>query len=170
LNKNRKLKSFAGSKSEFNGEDDSKGIDEDYMSADSDLIEYSGSNMVFNVGPSRNWISTQMQNVSFFQRIIMWFKGWFEAIEEKSPRKLSIEEFFSSVKNTAEELVIIKERVLGYEKAMVNAKQSGQKALYEQLQGGLNAHRMETQLFAQGFQKFMKEEKNYWQRNKFAIF
>lgn len=75
-----------------------------------------------------------------------------------TPVLLSIEEFFSSVKNTAKELEVVKERALGYERAMVNAKKAGQAALYEKLAAGLNAFRMETQLVSIGLTKYIEED------------
>jgi predicted DNA-binding WGR domain protein len=70
---------------------------------------------------------------------------------------MSVEEFFSSVKNTAEELQIVKERAKGYEEAVKNARATGQRALVERLEAGLNAVRMETQLVAMGLTKYLSE-------------
>jgi hypothetical protein len=72
---------------------------------------------------------------------------------------ITVEEFFSSVKNTAEELVVIKERAKGYEEAILNAKKAGQRALCEKLEEGLSATRAETQLVAMGMSQTLSEER-----------
>jgi hypothetical protein len=71
--------------------------------------------------------------------------------------KISIEEFFLSVKASTHELSVIKERAAGYEKAMADAAKSGQTALYERLVVGLNAYAKETHLIAIGMTKYIEE-------------
>lgn len=71
---------------------------------------------------------------------------------------MSVEEFFTNVKNSAAELVIVRERAAGYERALQNALKAGQFALVEQLQLGLNAYKMETQLVAMGLSKYIAED------------
>jgi len=71
---------------------------------------------------------------------------------------LTIVDFFVSVKNSTQEIELVKERAAGYEAAMADARLSGQTALLEQLEHGLNAFRQETQLFAIGSTKYLKEE------------
>lgn len=90
---------------------------------------------------------------------------WAKLAFWKRPRKvpeppvtMSIPEFFANIKNSASELVIVKERAAGYERALHNAKKMGQSALLEQLQAGLNAYRMETQLLAMGLSRYVEEE------------
>lgn len=78
--------------------------------------------------------------------------------EEEPAPTMTVEEFFSSVKNSSEELVIVKERAAGYEKALLNAKNCGQVALAERLSAGLNAFRAEAQLIAMGLPKYVRED------------
>ena len=72
--------------------------------------------------------------------------------------RISIQQFFISVKNSIQELEIIKERAKGFEKVILDAGKTGQIALKEQLIRGLEAHRCETQLFASGSTKYLTEE------------
>ena len=72
--------------------------------------------------------------------------------------ELSVQEFFKSVKNTQEELVVVDERVKGYEAAVARATASGQVAMVEQLKAGLQATRAETQLHAVGVTRALLEE------------
>lgn len=71
---------------------------------------------------------------------------------------ITISDFFASVKNSTQELELVKERAAGYEAAMSDARLSGQTALLEQLEHGLNAFRQETQLFAIGLTEYLKED------------
>jgi hypothetical protein len=79
-------------------------------------------------------------------------------LPEPEPERVSVQEFFASVKNSAQEIAIVVERAVGYELAMTNAKKAGQEALFEKLAAGINAFRMETQLVAMGLTKFVSEE------------
>jgi hypothetical protein len=90
-----------------------------------------------------------------------WYKRWFGISRTPRPSddpSKSVEEFFSSIKHSRHELLIVKERAAGYERAILNAKQAGQVALYEQLVAGLNAYKMETHLCAIGLTKYVTEE------------
>ena len=86
-----------------------------------------------------------------------WYRLWNRKPNEPEP-KMSVEEFFGNVKHSAHELTIVKERAVGYMSALQKAKKMGQKALYEQLKDGLEAHRMEAQLVAMGLVKYVTEE------------
>lgn len=92
---------------------------------------------------------------------IPWYKRLFST-QKKEPDEIgpqmSIQEFFASVKNSAQELITVNERAVGYEKALRNAKQMGQDALFEKLSSGLNAFKMETQLIAMGLTKYVEEQ------------
>ena len=96
---------------------------------------------------------------SVFERLAFWRKAAapLPASAPEPEPTLSIAEFFKSVKNTQQELVIVEERAVGYELAIVNAKQAGQDALFEKLAAGLNAYKMETQLVAMGLTRFISE-------------
>lgn len=86
---------------------------------------------------------------------------WYRRLLRRAPKEpkpeLTIEQFFQSVKNTAEELVVVKERALGYETAIKSAEMSGQKALFEKLMEALVATRSETQLIALSMPKYIEE-------------
>lgn len=88
---------------------------------------------------------------------LTWLKGLF-ARKELEITTYSVQEFFTHVKNSGRELHIVAERAVGYERAIKNAQDAGQLALLEQLQGGLNAHRMEAQLVAIGLTKYVTED------------
>lgn len=85
-----------------------------------------------------------------------WWKRWF-APKPVAPT-MSILDFFKLVKNSQQELVVVQSRAAGYEAALTNARLSGQKALMEKLEAGLNAFRMETQLLALGLNRYVEEE------------
>lgn len=87
---------------------------------------------------------------------IPWYKRLFSI--KREPKRMSIEEFFASVKNSAQELVIVKERAAGYEKALDAAKKSNQTALCEKLIANLSAVKMEAQLIALGLTKYIEEK------------
>lgn len=79
--------------------------------------------------------------------------------KEREPKPtLSVQQFFASVKNTAEELKEVAHRADGYEKALKNAYAGGQVALIEELKAGLLATRSEAQLIAMGSTKYITEE------------
>ena len=88
---------------------------------------------------------------------VRWF-GWLSPKKAEPTPTMTIEDFFKSVKHSAQELVIVQARAKGYEAALVNAKKAGQQALFEKLAAGLNAFKMETQLLALGLTKFVNEE------------
>lgn len=87
----------------------------------------------------------------------------FEVVDPSSDHlqntvELTVEEFFASVKNSAEELELVKERYANYEKSISHLKRSGQLAVLERMEHELEIHRAETQLFAIGFRKVITEE------------
>ena len=97
---------------------------------------------------------------SFLLFPIFWIIGLFrkKKLANIEAARMSVKDFFASVKNSAKELEIIAERAAGYERALVSATKTGQVALKERLMGGLDAHRSETQLFASGNKKYVTEE------------
>jgi hypothetical protein len=130
---------------------------EDEMMMDSDFSVTQVANPAF-VGSRGVRLVPIEKKPSFLQRFLIFLSFWKPYPKLTPPKEISIEEFFSSIKNTTEELVIVEERARGYGQAMLNAKQAGQQALLEQLQAGLNATKMETQLLAIGLPKFIREE------------
>ena len=91
------------------------------------------------------------------KRFLLWLVTWATGGAGKRGRAITIQEFFSSVKNSAEELKIVTERAAGYEAAMAKAQESGQRALYESLVAGLAATRAEAQLVATGLTTYLEE-------------
>jgi hypothetical protein len=130
--------------------------EEDKMSLDESQETRMPVNVLWNsaTNPGIQLLPYPQKGPGFFDRLAFWKKA---PTPEPEPT-LSIEDFFKSVKNTQQELVIVLERAAGYERAMVTAKKAGQTALLERLVAGLNAHKMETQLVAMGLVKFVFEE------------
>lgn len=81
----------------------------------------------------------------------------FESDEVKKSR-MSVEDFFKSIKNSAEELVMVEERLKTFTDAMEHLKKTGQYALIEIMQQDLEVHRAETQLYAIGLRKVITEK------------
>jgi len=71
---------------------------------------------------------------------------------------ITIQEFFKSIKNSVEELNVVRTRAAGYEKAIKAAIENGQTALVEKLTAGLNAAKLECQLEAIGLPKYIEED------------
>lgn len=76
-----------------------------------------------------------------------------EVKEEMSPSK-----FFESIKNSAEELIIIKEKYENYEKTISYLERTGQIAMLERMNFELDIHRAEAQLLSSGFKKVITEK------------
>lgn len=111
----------------------------------------SGESVAFNGG------DLITHHRGFFAR--MFWRLWHSFVAKREEeRKMSIEEFFSSVKGSAEELQIVRERGVGYEAALHRAQQAGQIALIEQMQKGIVAVRAEAQLVAAAMPKYLEEE------------
>lgn len=82
-----------------------------------------------------------------------------EILEPKEEtQKMTVEEFFSSVKNSAEELNLVKERFKNYESAIEHLKKTGQVFLIEQMEQDLEIHSAETKLYAIGLRKVVTEK------------
>lgn len=81
-----------------------------------------------------------------------------ELNESKEEDKMSVQDFFMSVKNSAEELDLAQERFKNYELALEHLKKTGQIALIEQMEQDLEIHRAETQLYAIGLRKVVTEK------------
>ena len=134
--------------------------DED--SDEDDLQSFTGNIMVM---PSRrpNDLVDASAPLSWWTRMMVVIFGWFGKRPKHLPPAepvptLTVQEFFVSVKNTEQELEIVKGRAEGYANAIENAKKGGQRALVEQLTSGMNAARMEVQLLAIGLPKYLREE------------
>jgi hypothetical protein len=122
---------------------------------DDNELEYTSNPMRISLSamPDSNLVLTEAPP-SFWSKLAFW-----KPKPKTQPEPtMSVEEFFSHIKNSASELNVVKERAAGYERAMVNARRTGQKALFEQLRDGLAAYKAETQLVAMGLTKFIEEE------------
>jgi hypothetical protein len=90
-------------------------------------------------------------------------KSFWDRILSRRPKPptygppITIQEFFKSIKNSVEELNVVRTRAAGYEKAIQAAIANGQTALVEKLTAGLNAARLECQLEAIGLPKYVEE-------------
>jgi hypothetical protein len=123
--------------------------------------EFDGSSAMMVASPRRTarfnsngllLVSEQPSKEGAWQRFL--------AVFGPRPKKatLTVEAFFRSVKNSAEELTIVDDRADGYEKAMADAKKGGQEALFEKLTDGLAIARGEAQLVALRATKYVTEE------------
>jgi len=74
------------------------------------------------------------------------------------PPEITVAEFFSSVKDSHKDLEVVDGRARGYEAALERAHKTGQVALAEQLEAGIQAVRAETQLLAMGLDRVLTEE------------
>lgn len=113
--------------------------------------------------------SKELESFTLLQRLALWFlrlvtpKGADTHVEvgikPARPRpQITVHEFFSSVKNSPDELSVVDERARGYEAALERARKTGQTALVEQLALGIDAARAETQLITMGLTKVLTEE------------
>lgn len=81
-----------------------------------------------------------------------------EPLEEINENEVSVEDFFKSVKNSAEELKLVTEHSTNYEKIISHLKATGQEALYEHMSIDIEAYRSEAQLYATGHRKVITED------------
>lgn len=80
-----------------------------------------------------------------------------EEIKEPT-EEISVEEFFTGIKGTAEQLQLATDRFKNYESAIEHLKKTGQIALLEMMEHQLEIHSAETKLYALGFRKVVTEE------------
>jgi hypothetical protein len=98
-------------------------------------IRYSGKSMPF---------------ISLLRNIANKFK--------RKPKTITIAEFFSSIKQNAENIELVEERLKGYYALLERAKTSGQVALVEKLIKNIEIVKYETQLMDAGFKVAISEE------------
>lgn len=91
-----------------------------------------------------------------------WWRKALRFLTPKAPPapepRLTVEEFFASVKDSAQEAQIIQERLAGYKAVLLSARKNGQSALVEQLLADIEAVGAETRLVALGLPKYLREE------------
>ena len=78
--------------------------------------------------------------------------------QNSSKPEITVQEFFSALKNGEEELSVVDGRARGYEAALARARKSGQQALVERLETGIEAVRAETQLHALNLTRTLTEQ------------
>lgn len=93
---------------------------------------------------------------NLLQRVWTWLRGVTEPRQARPT--MTIQEFFSAVKEGADDIRIVLTRTQGYESALQKAQQGGQTALRERLLSGMGAVRSETRLHALGLTKTISEE------------
>jgi len=107
----------------------------------------------------RVMLSPRERRLPFFRRIFMRIAEFLGFTYDRIfRRKFTIQEYFSNVKASVKELEIITARADGYERALVAAKSSGQKALYERLTDALRAYKYESQMISVGITKYVTED------------
>ncbi len=72
--------------------------------------------------------------------------------------EITVEEFFKSIKNSAEELVLVNERYESYESAIKHLQQTGQQTILERMSLDLEIYKAESQLYATGRRKLITEQ------------
>lgn len=77
--------------------------------------------------------------------------------EDPKP-EMSVEEFFNSMKNSVEELVLVKSKLDGYEAALEKLAKLGQVSLYESMKFDVEMYRAEAQMYATGMTKYISED------------
>lgn len=119
----------------------------DFESSDGQIVGWNSGRLM--VMPRRQ---------RFFERLWSSFLSFFGYGLSRLQKRYTVQEYFSSVKNSLQELEIVSERALGYERAIASAESAGQHALCERLQDGLRAYRYETQMMSVGITKYISEE------------
>lgn len=78
--------------------------------------------------------------------------------EDQEHPEMSVEDFFNSVKNSVEELELVKDKLEGYTAALEKLKNLGQTALYQSMAFDVEMYRAEAQMFATDMTKYVSED------------
>jgi hypothetical protein len=148
-----KSKGQASKASQHGTEDGFVGNDESDGEEGRFFVTQDSSNVTFSIRNNSTLLEVRREG-SKSSRWKFW--RWRRRVAVTSV-EMSVPEFFRSVKNSTEQLVVVDSRAAGYEAAMMNAVRMGQTALKEQLQKGLVATRAEAQLVAMGQGKYIEE-------------
>lgn len=97
----------------------------------------------------------RFRSQSRMDRIAEWFVDFFK---KATRRQLTVEQVFSSIKDSAEQISVVKERAAGFHEMLRQAEKAGQTSLCEKIMDAIDAVRSETQLIAIGKTKFITEE------------
>lgn len=140
--------------------------DEEYFADDSPPVRNNIRFSSKSFGVTLNSGSTFIQNVesrtltihSWWRRALSWL---FRSRKLEKPEKslITVEQFFTHVKNDSLTLEVVRERAKGYELSINNAHRTGQKALYERLTKALDANRCEAQLVEMGLTSYLIEDR-----------
>jgi len=100
----------------------------------------------------RDVVITTQKPKGFWDRLKRLFR-------KQEPRpSLTVEQFFVSTKQTMQQIEVVTERAQGYERAILEAQQTGQKALLENLQNNLVGIKAEARLVSLGLNKYLNED------------
>lgn len=168
----------AGSRDEEDGEEEMFGANDSLSMAKSSrprrrqfMVSSNGGSISIGIdGEMMTEVALlrQMQP-TWLQRVLMWLLArvspddkklvWRPLIDPPAPAPtVTILEFFSAVKRGTTNLDVVEGRVQGYEAALARARATGQTALREQLEEGIEAVRAETRLLDLGLTTVLSEE------------
>lgn len=127
-------------------------------------IMISGNNDII-IGSSTSHVKHQNKFMQFIKKTNLWHAFFKKEKQEiipnpiiEQPIELSVEDFFKSVKNTSEELIVVKNRTDGYVKALEKLNSLGQTALSESMKVEIEIYKAEAQLDAINMKKYITEE------------
>ena len=111
------------------------------------------SNGTFDIG-NIAMEGSNPERPSGLQRMIDKAKALFK---KKETIEISVEQFFSSLKETASDIKLIEERIKGYDELLERTKSSGQIALQERVLEQMHMVKEESKLLDAGFTKYITE-------------
>ena len=138
----------------------------DNFSIDTNLPKYSKASEVSSVNINNSFIvegvvggtSVFMDSgTSVDSPVTPWYKKLYHKLFGRKPR-YSVEDFFKALKHTEQEVGVIEERLLGYQRLLTLAENGGQTALVEELKDAITVIKTESQLLATGYTKVITED------------
>lgn len=109
--------------------------------------------------PNKNGWVDQKKDSMWLRFKIMWrFLMSKDFKREVPPVKLTIQEYFRSIKMSCQELQKLDNRMEGYTTAVKHAEDFGQKALAEDLKSRIEVIKLESRMYAMGITKVITEE------------
>ena len=138
--------------------------DSTILTSNEDFSESWGGSLVTG-GANMPQNSNADTNSTFFERL----KNRFKSKKIQKPQyELSIRDFFISIKNSAEEITRIDNRIEGYLAALSQAKVLGQTALVENLTSMISTVQSESQLYALKLTTTISEEQvvNFYKKSE----
>lgn len=128
-----------------------------------DSLVWGGNSAPDGVG----WLATSGQNGVFLSedgdtrsRPRWYVRAWRALMLRLNPppKPMTVLEFFSHMKNSTEELLVVEDAAARFEHALTQARLRGQQALLEGLLAGADVARAEAQLAAAGEKKYIEEK------------